>query len=438
MDLALAIAYLIFTFFRPQNILTFMWGWPMVDIIGGLSIALLVFAFLEGSARRLGKQIQVILVLMCIGAILTNYALETHYARFMASISLLILVFLPFLLACYAATSRLKIDIMLWTIILALIPCAVNCWMMHHSGVGLAGREPILDGTTGELVIRVKGWGIFDGPNETATIMIIGAVLCFSYVNRFLFTKPYISILAAPLVYYFGMAFWWTNSRQAVVFAAAGLYGLFAKLKTGRQLITFILVSAALWGMISVSARWAGGVGDRASRRRGQAMTQGIRVWKQHPILGVGKGRAYDYLGIKMPAHNSYIEVLVDTGMAGFAPYVGIAAVSIAQLLLLTRVIPETKEDKAELALGRQLMAFSLVVAVAAFFQNRAYSLDYFICFGLCSGYGNYMVRKYGDVMPKPFHIEWHKKWLWVWLPAVGIIGLFGLHFAARFYWALV
>ena len=435
MALFLAVFYLILTFFRPQNLFSFLWGLQLTDVVGYAAIALMLFACLDQSVKRLLKQPQVILCMMCAGSVLLGYVVQTFLGRFIASIPLLILVFLPFLLAAYAATSRRAITIMLWTVTLSLIPMGISGWQQYFTGVGIGGVRPLVEY---DGVIRVQGWGIFEGPNEMSTMMILGGVLAVGFVFRYWRRKFILAIAAAALVPLFAGAFWFTNSRQSVVFAAAGIYGLFAKLKTGRQLITFMLVGICLYGLISVSARWAGGVGDRASRRRGQAITQGIRVWKQHPVFGVGKGRARDYLGLKMPAHNSYVEVLVDTGMVGFAPYIGVGAVSIIQLLLLTRLVPETKEEKADLGLARQLLAGCMVVAVSAFFQNRAYSLDYFIIFGLCSGYGYYMCQKYKDLIPGPFWLDWHKKWGIVWLPVLGVIGLFGLHFAAKFYWAMV
>jgi putative inorganic carbon (HCO3(-)) transporter len=95
-----------------------------------------------------------------------------------------------------------------------------------------------------------------------------------------------------------------------------------------------------------------------------------FRIWQDHPIFGIGYGRenfrriapSYGYTGSSFVVHNTYIEILVDSGIFAFLIFVGILFGTIVWLgrsaRRMSAVAPKLAVYPISLQLG--LLAFAV------------------------------------------------------------------------------
>ena len=62
---------------------------------------------------------------------------------------------------------------------------------------------------------------------------------------------------------------------------------------------------------------------DSSSRHRVDLWSEGLEMFKDNPVLGVGKGQFVGYTGTQV-AHNAFIENLGETGLSGRVPLGGL------------------------------------------------------------------------------------------------------------------
>lgn len=80
-------------------------------------------------------------------------------------------------------------------------------------------------------------------------------------------------------------------------------------------------IRKAMEGMLQGLGRGETVTVDASTRQRMDLMKQGIRVWMEHPIGGVGWNNYRYYNDAGLYAHNSYIELLASLGIVGFLLY---------------------------------------------------------------------------------------------------------------------
>ena len=137
-----------------------------------------------------------------------------------------------------------------------------------------------------------------------------------------------------------------TGSRKALVTVLAGAVVYLMLDSEGKRIRSFLLVIAVLvtglylvmevpyfysiigWRMEAMLAKYTGiGEIDHSAFIREEFVKAGLTVFKQNPILGVGLDcfRIYNerITGYRWYAHNNYIELLADLGLAGFGVYYG-------------------------------------------------------------------------------------------------------------------
>lgn len=109
---------------------------------------------------------------------------------------------------------------------------------------------------------------------------------------------------------------------------------------------------------------------DASTEERMYLMNQGIKVWAEHPILGVGWHNYRFYNASGLYAHNNYVEMLASLGIVGFLLYYAIffrVAYLLAVALLHKRV---RKEDV--LLLGYSLSVLLMEIgSITLYFKER-------------------------------------------------------------------
>ena len=238
----------------------------------------------------------------------------------------------------------------------------------------------------GELV-RIAGYGtFFSNPNELA--MTVNLIMPFAVVFG-------LTSRGAKRIAFFAIA---ALLAFAVVvsFSRGGFLGLVAigsvliwKAGRGRR---FATVCAGVVIAAAFVVAMPSGYGDRiftilhtdadktnSAQERQELLARGLDVIAHHPIIGVGAGNYGIYSLRQLVAHNSYIEIAAELGLAGFAAYL---VLIFAPLRSLRRIERETYARRATWGAAERemyyisvgLQAVIISYAVCSFFQSAQYT----------------------------------------------------------------
>jgi O-antigen ligase len=180
------------------------------------------------------------------------------------------------------------------------------------------------------------GWrGIFRNPNDDAYALIILIPLVLALASK---SGRLMRIVLWTIIPIFLLAIFLTFSR-------GGLIGLFAMLalmgwKQKSIVIKAGMVAALLIGLIVIGTFWNRDSGsfnniesDTTVRQRLATFRAGGQMFIHNPLLGVGPGDSMVAYPLYVPkdahcgcqdqlvVHNSFIQILAETGLAGFIPF---------------------------------------------------------------------------------------------------------------------
>jgi putative inorganic carbon (HCO3(-)) transporter len=147
---------------------------------------------------------------------------------------------------------------------------------------------------------------------------------------------------------------------------------------------------------------------DASMRGRATENLAALKIFADHPLLGVGPGLTHLYtakygsdgglsrLQGTRQAHNMYLGVLSDLGIVGFVLFLSIFIVSIRRLLQIRSLYAATRPEYAGLAIG-------LVLAIVAFmasavFLSSAYERFYWMMLAL-AGAASHMFLESKDIL---------------------------------------
>ena len=195
----------------------------------------------------------------------------------------------------------------------------------------LAGDFTVIEKKdVGVVGLRITGavGGFFGNPNDLATSlnMLLPLAIALAVTSRGLKRISYFAcgaILAGGVI---------------VTFSRGGFLGLLTMggvllWKAGRQnRVTTTIAFAVLFGVfvLAMPGGYAGritsmfNIGDDptgSSQARRDLLDRAINVAVHHPLIGVGMGNFHIYSIHEQVAHNSYLEIAAELGIAGLAAY---------------------------------------------------------------------------------------------------------------------
>ena len=172
----------------------------------------------------------------------------------------------------------------------------------------------------------------------------------------FLITRREKGALELPNWFYWGfiaaagVAVLLTGSRSGILGGAITTAAFFPLLreawrKSGwKNLAALLLVAVVMAGMASrlvsraIVERLAEGTESDTYRERQVAWQRGLQAWSQTPLLGVGPA-TYNFIGspegMEKVAHNSFVSLLVESGIIGFLLYFAFWVVAVRGVLRL-------------------------------------------------------------------------------------------------------
>lgn len=215
-------------------------------------------------------------------------------------------------------------------------------------GVGLSALAQEVIGAPSGLYIgqaivpRIAG--LLEGPNQLSAYAEIAAATlgAWSFARRSPLTDGALAIVIFADVLTFSRAGWIGLALVGAFFwllyggaAARALRGAVAGLLAGAAGAIGWAIYARTPGVLRASlegSSYAGGVGNRSELWRAA-----WRMWRAHPLLGVGAGNfelvlpAYGLFGVRTHANSWYLQSLAEGGLALFGATLGLlCAIAIA------------------------------------------------------------------------------------------------------------
>ncbi len=276
-----------------------------------------------------------------------------------------------FILLVDMAESARDLRRSLLTVIAAVAALAWMGWYVYLN-------TPELLTSTG----RLEAGGDYSQPNSFALALTVGAPLAFALLETapgFVRKVPYVLLLGV-----FGVSSVFTRSRGGNLgFAVAILTSVIFSPGIRSRAFKAVLVGVMVAGMtVSVPIILARGDvatyfgGDASAENRIDAWVAGLRMIRDHPILGVGLGEfpdhAGDYGANKMIAHNTFLSVTAETGLTGGLLFV---LILVTTLRLLWDVWRQASSDPSQRDLA--CLSQGILIGLVAFLINTSFSVKH-------------------------------------------------------------
>jgi O-antigen ligase len=310
-------------------------------------------------------------------------------------------------------TSRLAQNAVLLFIVFTAISRRQHLlWVMgaYLGGAFLTALVGLAGGSSSEQFGPYADTGRLSGgisdPNELAAILIPAVVIAAFLIAV---TKPPLTRwLLASLVLVLALALFFTQSRGGLLSLAVVVVvtPLLAGPVRLRALVVILTVAALGVGYYSLVAPPAAlshvtkfSVGSGTGRE--DLWRVSIQMFRDHPITGVGTGNfqavepRYAVRNINLQrvdlvvdtpkvAHNTYLHILTELGIVGFAAFATMVVGSLATAVIAIRRLARRGERRMEI-LGRGVLIGTIGMLAAFVFITAQYEKQLWLLLGMCA-----------------------------------------------------
>jgi hypothetical protein len=273
-------------------------------------------------------------------------------------------------------------------------------------------RMPVTDPQTGKSITRSRAMGPVGDPNyygQLLTIVLPAAVL-FIWAERGMRKK--LAAAAAAACILGGIALTFSRGAALAVVAVVVALVLLKYIRLRYAIPVAIAACLLLMASPDYTSRMRSLAGmsagelrsaDRSAQERATLARAGANVFLDYPLLGVGVGQSKQYLsayatmgGYSRPrrfkaAHNTYLELLVETGVLGFLAFVGIVYATARALWRMRTFWRVRRPEYAHLLSGLLLGIVGFLVT--GLFLDLAYARFFWGLLALC-GAASYILRE--------------------------------------------
>ena len=279
-------------------------------------------------------------------------------------------------------------DIKAYIIILVFLSAVLAIEGIDHSlskdGIGWAGQTlGWSEGSGG----RTQWVGIFDGPGVFCvayTIALPFILTLFSRGTRFSY-----KIIAVILSSLFFGAIWVNGSRGGLltVFAILGMH--FSHKYFLKNKIIAVFIGCILIFLFSLLPSHFTDLSDshHSGAHRVEMWAEGCEMLKFNPIFGIGRLGFASYTG-KLIAHNSFVEIMGETGAVGLFAWLGLIYFSLKKLyLFIVQSDSIDKDNDRDILLVKALFISICGYLISAMFVTLEYETLYMLL-ALCAVVG--------------------------------------------------
>ena len=262
---------------------------------------------------------------------------------------------------------------------------------MHSAtGAGWAGQgfawmdeEAAAAGVAG----RTRWINLFDGPGVFCVVYTITLPFAMQYLSKtFPMSRRLLGVLlVVPLL----IATYYTGSRGGFL-ATVGVFGLYLLTKINISPMRMMMVGVAMLGVLVLAPAHLTSTSDShgSAQHRISMWAEGIEMVQQNPVFGIGKGNFLRYTSLLI-AHNSFIEVMGETGIPGLIFWLGIIYMGFKTLVAAYRENQDAVDRSYILALGLSVAGHM----ISSIFVTLEYETFYFLL-ALTAAAGNSLTVK--------------------------------------------
>jgi len=419
--------YLVLVLIRPQDYPALEGAIPVP--LQQVALLLATIAWLM-SGRRVAGAPQNLLLLLFLAAMMASVAFNGWVGGAVPIFRDFAPVVLAYFLLANATFTRGRMKIAMAVFALCACVLALHGVGQAQTGTGWTGMG-LSQGT------RIQYIGIFSDPNDLGMlfVMAVPMALYLSDGGGWMGLRRLFWCVAALLLVY---GIYLTDSRGTVL-ALLVVFGIYVWMKKGL-FVAGSLGVLALVGLMAMPSRMQElEVGEESAMDRVYSWYEGMQMFKEHPVFGVGTG-AYTELH-QLTAHNSLVLVLAEMGLVGFTLWLMLMGYSFWMMLKILRWRPPADPAQGERlgidgafihewlqdrAIATTLLLSLSGFAVAAFFLSRTYVITLYLLMGLVVVHYTWMRGRY-RVLPD-FRIANH---LLLW-PAISLVAAVALYMVVR------
>jgi putative inorganic carbon (HCO3(-)) transporter len=334
-------------YIRPQEMYPEFFGdFPLVKIVAiGTLLAYFVSAITSGERLILWSiELKMILVIAALGLIFMPIALSPEDSQEML-FDVYLKVVIIFAVMLNVLNTRGRIQSILKAVVVCGTGLAIYALYSYLGGhITVAGQG---------MVVRISGLveGMFGNPNDLATglAILVPLSVALALTRKGMARALYFTFTALLL------------AGIIVTFSRGGFLGLVAMgavllWKVGRR--NRALTALSFFVMIGVFlAMMPGGYASRlttilsieedptgSAQARRELLERGTSLAISHPVIGLGMGNFHSYSIQEQVAHNSYLEIAAELGVAGLIAYL---ILIFAPIRSLRRIERETRDSQS-------------------------------------------------------------------------------------------
>jgi O-antigen ligase len=225
-------------------------------------------------------------------------------------------------------------------------------------------------------ILRIRGMGIFNDPNDLALTLVIAVPFLAGPLCRRTTSLAFKMTAFAALIPIL-IALYYTNSRGGILGLGAAVlpYGYRRYGRVAGSLgVTIGLASLIMLGPSRMATLAAS---ESSAQDRVQSWAEGLQMFKAHPLFGVGFGRYTEFNDLV--AHNSFVHTLGELGFFGAFCFVGMG------YWFFHGAAAWPYSPDADW--GRDLCHSGLALVVCAMFLSRQYNMLFFVWLAMSGAY---------------------------------------------------
>lgn len=382
MTYPLTLTFMFLVFWRPQEwLVPAMYGWPVLDVIMFFAIVGLAMEAGQGQVRVPKTPA----IWLCIGlwfATLASHVPSTYFKGIVdtAPDSFKYCFFVILLVVVVDRPSRARGVILV--LVAAAILMTVHALMQQRLGYGFAGQPPLLEYRPhrGVWEVRSQFFGIFGDPNDLAQFLSCTIPLVFAIPRRM---NAIIFCLCCGLAWYIFQGLVACHSRGGMIaLTTVGLCIVFLRLPIrwlpyagALALLGFLILclKASLWL-------------DQSARERIVFWGMANRVFKAHPLFGIGYGMFWQVIPQSRACHNAFVSCYTEIGLFGYWFWFSLLQLGIVGCWRTLMAMKQNPRQASHVYLKR-LTGLSIAAmcgfTAGAYFLSRAFIFPYFFLFGL-------------------------------------------------------
>lgn len=320
------------------------------------------------------------------------------------------------LLVSQASHSPKNLRKLMWLLCVAAVVLTIHGIEQVKLGEGWTGMPTVENG-------RIQYVGIFSDPNDLAMLFVMSipmALLLSGGGGLLGLRRLFWWAVAATLLY----GVYLTDSRGAFL-AVMAMAGVWLWLRKGL-LIAGAMGAAGMAGLLMLPTRMQElDAGESSAYGRIETWYDGIQMFIEHPLLGVGVGNFTEHTWLT--AHNSFVLVLAETGILGYTLWLAMVVYCFLMPIMVLRLPADLgNEEYQPLWTQERRLAMTLLISqvgfyACAFFLSRSYVILLYILLGLVTGWYAGARGRWAGLPAFRFQSDWFK---WCVLSVVSVVVL--------------